>query len=81
MRHAKPGRLETAPTSLSFGRHCFQLCLCGASGNRTYRAWGKYSITELFSETSCKQIALNFDVMRAYIYAPQERIAWQIIVP
>ena len=23
-------RLETAPTGLPFGRHCFQLCLCGA---------------------------------------------------
>ena len=25
---------------------------CGAVSNRTYRAWGKYRITELFSETS-----------------------------
>ena len=31
------GRLETAPTVLPFGRHCFQLCLCGAVKNRTYR--------------------------------------------
>ena len=26
----------------------------GAVGNRTYRAWGKYRITELFSETSLR---------------------------
>ena len=37
MRHSKPVRLETAPTVLPFGRHCFQLCLCGAVRNRTYR--------------------------------------------
>ena len=37
MRHSKPVRLETAPTVLPFGRHCFQQCRCGAVGNRTYR--------------------------------------------
>ena len=37
MRHAKPVRLETTSTGLPFGRHCFQLCLCGAVRNRTYR--------------------------------------------
>ena len=30
MRQSKPVRLETAPTVFSFGRHCFQLCRCGA---------------------------------------------------
>ncbi len=34
--------LENAPTVLPSGRHCFQLCLCGAVRNRTYRAWGQY---------------------------------------
>ena len=28
---------ENAPTVLPFGRHCFQLCISGAVGNRTYR--------------------------------------------
>ena len=28
--------LKTAPTVLPFGRHCFQLRLCGAVKNRTY---------------------------------------------
>ena len=34
--------------------------MSGAVGNRTYRAWGKYRITELFSETSYRKIKLGF---------------------
>ena len=30
MRQSKPVRLQTAPTVLPLGRHCFQLCRCGA---------------------------------------------------
>ncbi len=37
MRHSKPVRLETALAVFPFGRHCFQLCRCGAVGNRTYQ--------------------------------------------
>ena len=29
-------------SSLLFGRHCFQLCLCGAVENRTYRGESAY---------------------------------------
>ena len=34
--------------------------MSGAGENRTYRVWGKYSITELFSETSYRKTELGF---------------------